>query len=270
MQFPGGALRRRRRLHDRLDPESARDHPPSSETPAPDLSRRHAAGRGARPTAPTPARSRRGALAPVSTAPAAGSQPVQTASAPPCSPIDDTTTGTVPSPSRAMAEQGDVKGWSRAGGTRVTVKEGETVYNLSRRFGVPADVIMKSNGLTESDGLKAGPKIVIPTYVYSDKAPVSAPDNNPKTAKAKSSRGENRRPTRPRSRAEPRGAAADAEGKERSRPRRPRRRPTTARPSRAAPPAPTRCRKATRCRASPGRPASASPPSRRRTASTTG
>jgi murein DD-endopeptidase MepM/ murein hydrolase activator NlpD len=131
----------------------------------------------------------RGALAPVSTASAPAAQPVQTASAPAMQPIDDTTTGTV-KPEPSMAEQGDVKGWSRAGGTRVTVKEGETVYNLSRRFGVPADVIMKSNGLAESDGLKAGSKIVIPTYVYSDKAPVSAPDNNPKTAKAKSSRGE--------------------------------------------------------------------------------
>jgi murein DD-endopeptidase MepM/ murein hydrolase activator NlpD len=129
----------------------------------------------------------RGALEPVSTAPAA--QPVQTASAPPMAPVDTTTTGTV-NPQPPFAEQGDIKGWSRAGGTQVTVKSGETVYNLSRRLGVPADVIMKSNGLTESDGLKTGSKIVIPTYVYSDKAGVSAPDNNPKTAKAKSSRGE--------------------------------------------------------------------------------
>ena len=130
----------------------------------------------------------RSALAPpVTSAPAA--QPVQTASAPAMEPVDTTTTKTV-QPEPAMAEEGDIKGWSRAGGTRVTVKEGETVYNLSRRFGVPADVIMKSNGISEGQGLKAGSKIVIPTYVYSDKAPVSAPDNNPKTAKAKSSRGE--------------------------------------------------------------------------------
>ena len=131
----------------------------------------------------------RGALAPVSTAPAA-SAPVQTASIQPAQQIDDTTTGTVTPQPPAIAEQGDIKGWSRAGGTQVTVKSGETVYNLSRRFGVPADVIMKSNGLSEADGLKAGSKIVIPTYVYSDRAGVSAPDNNPKTAKAKSSRGE--------------------------------------------------------------------------------
>jgi len=120
----------------------------------------------------------RAALSPVSTAPVSSSAQ-QTASIP-------LSAAAAP----AMAEEGDIKGWSRAGGTRVTVKEGETVYNLSRRFGVPADVIMKSNGLTESDSLKAGSKIVIPTYVYSDRAGVSAPDNNPKTANAKSSRGE--------------------------------------------------------------------------------
>ncbi|MEW9836048.1 peptidoglycan DD-metalloendopeptidase family protein [Mesorhizobium marinum] len=134
----------------------------------------------------------RGALAPVSTAagqPAPMQEPVRMASAPAAQPVDDFATGTT-RPQPVIAEETDIKGWSRAGGTRVTVKEGETVYNLSRRFGVPADVIMKSNGLTESDGLKAGAKIVIPTYVYSDRAGVSAPDNNPKTAKAKSSRGD--------------------------------------------------------------------------------
>ncbi len=123
----------------------------------------------------------RGALAPVSTAPASApvdTQPDQMASAP------------AAARQPPVVAEGDIKGWSRAGGTQVTVKEGETVYNLSRRFGVPADVIMKSNGLSEADGLKAGSKIVIPTYVYSDKAGVSAPDSNPKTANAKSSRGE--------------------------------------------------------------------------------
>ena len=93
----------------------------------------------------------RSALAPVSTAPGANqpaAQPVQTASAPPMQPIDETTTGTV-KPEPPIVEEGDIKGWSRAGGSRITVKEGETVYNLSRRFGVPADVIMKSNSLSE-------------------------------------------------------------------------------------------------------------------------
>ena len=88
---------------------------------------------------------------------------------------------------QAAAEE--VKGWSRAGGTQITAREGETVYNLSRRYGVPADVIMKTNGLASADGLKSGQKLVIPTYVYNNKAPVSAPDNDPNVADAKSSRG---------------------------------------------------------------------------------
>lgn len=113
--------------------------------------------------------------------------PVQTASLPPSPSVDNTMTSATQA---SMPDAGEIKGWSRAGGTQVTVKEGETAYNLSRRFGVPADVILKSNGLSESSGLKAGSKIVIPTYVYSDRAGVSAPDNNPNTAKASSSRGE--------------------------------------------------------------------------------
>ena len=133
----------------------------------------------------------RGALAPVVDRAGFFANPSAPHPLPPCSrsttPRPAPCTSSRPWPS----EEGDPKGWSRAGGTQVTVKEGETVYNLSRRFGVPADVIMKANGLSESDGLKAGAKVVIPTYVYSNKAPVSAPDNNPKTATAKSSRGEN-------------------------------------------------------------------------------
>ena len=99
--------------------------------------------------------------------------------------LDSTVTGTVKS---GQAES-DPAGWSRTGGTQVTAKEGETIYNLSRRFGVPADVLMKTNGISDANGLKVGQKIVIPTYVYNSKAPVSAPDSNPKVADAKSSHG---------------------------------------------------------------------------------
>jgi murein DD-endopeptidase MepM/ murein hydrolase activator NlpD len=91
-------------------------------------------------------------------------------------------------PIQATAET-DPEGWSRAGGTQVTAKEGETVYNLSRRFGVPANVIMKVNGLNSESSLQAGQKLVIPTYVYTSKAPVSSPDSDPNVAEAKSSRG---------------------------------------------------------------------------------
>lgn len=137
-------------------------------------------------------------LPPVAQAePAPASKPIRTAVAAPR--LDSTTTGTVAStkpfkqaapeePQMASADS-EPHGWSRAGGTQITAKEGETVYNLSRRFGVPADVIMKTNGLSSANGLQVGQKVVIPTYVYSSKAPVSAPDSDPNVADAKSSRG---------------------------------------------------------------------------------
>ena len=104
--------------------------------------------------------------------------------------VDATVTGAVkPATVASPAVEGDPIGWSRAGGTQVTAKEGETIYNLSRRFGVPADVLMKTNGLSDANGLRAGQKIIVPTYVYNTKAPVSAPDSNPKVADAKSSHG---------------------------------------------------------------------------------
>jgi LysM repeat protein len=106
----------------------------------------------------------------------------------PLAPTTGVDTGTV-APNTAMPTADEPAGWSRAGGTQVTIKEGETIYNLSRRFGVPANVIAKVNGISEGGTLKAGQKLVIPTYVYSIKAPVSAPDDNPNVADAKSSRG---------------------------------------------------------------------------------
>ncbi|HHZ10120.1 MAG TPA: peptidoglycan DD-metalloendopeptidase family protein [Rhizobiales bacterium] len=105
--------------------------------------------------------------------------------------LDSTTTATVqPAPSlAAQPEAEETVGWSRAGGTQITVRDGETVYNLSRRYGVPANVLLSVNGLPDANALKAGQKIVIPTYVYSRRAPVSAPDSDPNVADARSSRG---------------------------------------------------------------------------------
>lgn len=81
------------------------------------------------------------------------------------------------------------EGWSSAGGTYVELGEGETIYNLSRRFGVPANAIMEANDISDAGAVRAGQKLLIPTYVYSRTAAVSAPDNDPNTAKAKSSKG---------------------------------------------------------------------------------
>lgn len=80
-------------------------------------------------------------------------------------------------------------GWTTTGGTRITLGPGETIYNLSKRYGVPASEIMKANGIDDASRVSAGRQLLIPVYVYSRKAPVSAPDNNPKTVSANSGTG---------------------------------------------------------------------------------
>ena len=103
--------------------------------------------------------------------------------------VDRTVTNTVASSPSAAPTPAQPQGWTRTGGTQVTLRQGETLYNLSRRFGVPVREIMKANGISNPASVHAGQTIVIPTYVYSSRAPVSAPDNNPNTASARSSRG---------------------------------------------------------------------------------
>jgi len=80
-------------------------------------------------------------------------------------------------------------GWTTTGATRITLGEGETIYNLSKRYGVPAHEIMKANGITDASRVSSGRQLLIPIYVYSRQAPVSSPDNNPKTRASSSSSG---------------------------------------------------------------------------------
>ena len=81
------------------------------------------------------------------------------------------------------------KGWTSAGGTSITVRDGETLYNISKRYGVPVKSLMKVNNIGSANQVDAGQRIIIPTYIYSRELPVSAPDNNPKTRAARATRG---------------------------------------------------------------------------------
>ncbi len=82
------------------------------------------------------------------------------------------------------------RGWTATGGTSIQMREGETLYNLSKRYGVPVSAILAANNLKDASSVKAGQQIIVPNYVYSRSAPVSAPDNDPSTLKASSARGE--------------------------------------------------------------------------------
>lgn len=68
-------------------------------------------------------------------------------------------------------------GWTRAGGTYVPLKQGDTIYTMSRRYGVPVSAVLKANNLVDASQAKVGQQIIIPTYVHSASAPVSSPDN---------------------------------------------------------------------------------------------
>jgi murein DD-endopeptidase MepM/ murein hydrolase activator NlpD len=113
-------------------------------------------------------------LPPVSQSQPAPANPARTASAPAAARVDQTATGTVAKPFKDA--QPDAPRMATAGGaapraTEIIVKDGETISGLSRRYGVPADALMKVNGLSATNGLKTGQKLVIPAYAYSGKKP---------------------------------------------------------------------------------------------------
>ncbi|MEM1317572.1 MAG: peptidoglycan DD-metalloendopeptidase family protein, partial [Pseudomonadota bacterium] len=94
----------------------------------------------------------------------------------------------------ASVSQGGVgapatRGWQGATAASVELKRGETLYNLSRRFGVPVSALMSANGIQNADEVQAGSHIKIPSYSYDNSAPISAPDQNPIVKASRASRG---------------------------------------------------------------------------------
>lgn len=93
-----------------------------------------------------------------------------------------------PAPSTpTTASRGE--GWTRTGGTLITMREGETVYNLAKRYGVPANAIMEANDIKDATSVQAGQRVLIPVYVYSRTAPASTPDADPNVRNAASTVG---------------------------------------------------------------------------------
>lgn len=118
-------------------------------------------------------------------APAAN--PVRVASAPamvrPAPHVDRTTTGTVePAAKPFKNAQPDAPKMAEVGrphATEIVVRDGETINGIALHYKVPADVIMKVNGLSATKGLKTGQKLVIPAYAYSSKAEPKVADAKP-------------------------------------------------------------------------------------------
>ncbi|MFD2056656.1 peptidoglycan DD-metalloendopeptidase family protein [Mesorhizobium calcicola] len=114
---------------------------------------------------------------------APASKPVRTALAP-APHVDRTATGTVaPAASPFKVAQPDALRVATTAGTahatEIVVRDGETISGLAQHYKVPADVIMKVNGLSATKGLKTGQKLVIPAYAYSSKAEPKVADAKP-------------------------------------------------------------------------------------------
>ena len=93
----------------------------------------------------------RGELAPVT---GSGAQPTQTAAIQ-SAPAYESNSG-------GLAQQSTAANAPAPVGGRVTVQPGDTVYALARRYGVSPSSIMNANGMSPSDNLRSGSKIIIP------------------------------------------------------------------------------------------------------------
>ncbi|MBK8009428.1 MAG: LysM peptidoglycan-binding domain-containing M23 family metallopeptidase [Rhizobiales bacterium] len=58
--------------------------------------------------------------------------------------------------------------WAWDGGRAVTVQQGETVYSISRKHNVPAEVILRANNLQSASAIQPGQRLVIPVRRTAD------------------------------------------------------------------------------------------------------
>jgi murein DD-endopeptidase MepM/ murein hydrolase activator NlpD len=118
----------------------------------------------AAPGAVSPAHEKQVALAqpfPVTNSPAP--RKIQPAATPRLAP-DTLTTGTVPK----------VSGWSAANAPSVTLRPGESIAILSKRYGVPEKEILRANNLKTAAAAQPGQPILIPTFNGGNAAKTSA------------------------------------------------------------------------------------------------
>ncbi len=104
---------------------------------------------------------------------AAHPSPVAVASLPPVAPV---TTGQIRSAPPVIHEAaGSANGWTAIGGSPVVVAQSDTLETLSRRYGVPASAMLKTNGLSSASEVHGGMHLVVPVYSAS-----AAPAEKPK------------------------------------------------------------------------------------------
>ncbi|HSN31709.1 MAG TPA: peptidoglycan DD-metalloendopeptidase family protein, partial [Ideonella sp.] len=77
-------------------------------------------------------------------------------------------TGSVPEQRVAAAPARSSGHWTWNGGTPGVVGRGETLETIARKYGVPAQAILETNGIHSAAALHAGERVVIPRYVVGE------------------------------------------------------------------------------------------------------
>ena len=87
----------------------------------------------------------------------------------------------VPAPAAPSGEVRTVRGWTTAGATQITARQGDTVASLSRRYGIPQHVLGEINGTDANGSFAAGQRVTIPTYSHGAPNIASAVPSQPTT-----------------------------------------------------------------------------------------
>ena len=64
----------------------------------------------------------------------------------------------------ASVKRGGPLGWSAEGGMPVIVTNGETADIIAKRYGVPPDALLRTNGIGSASQVRPGTRLVIPVY----------------------------------------------------------------------------------------------------------
>lgn len=63
-----------------------------------------------------------------------------------------------------VARSQNIAGWTAEGGTPVVVAQGETADMIARRYGIPSEALLRTNGFTASNQVRPGTRLIIPVY----------------------------------------------------------------------------------------------------------
>jgi murein DD-endopeptidase MepM/ murein hydrolase activator NlpD len=64
----------------------------------------------------------------------------------------------------SVARGQSVAGWTAEGGTPVVVANGETIELIAKRYGIPPEALLRTNGFSASGQVRPGTRLIIPIY----------------------------------------------------------------------------------------------------------